>query len=81
MFIFIATISKIEELVHTMNLQGSDSSGLCELIICMFEHGDDAETNLIDVTEEESVTGDAFIAVDDQEELIEQGNEAQKEHA
>ena len=49
--------------------------GLCERILCMFEHGDGAEANVIDVNEEESVTREEIIDVDEQEEFMEQENE------
>ena len=36
------------------------------------EHGNDEETNVIDVIEDESVNGDETVDVDDQEESMEQ---------
>ena len=41
----------------------------------MFKHECSAETNEINVNEEESVTGDDIFVIDDQEEFIGQENE------
>ena len=47
----------------------------CERNFCMFKHECNAETNEINVNEEESVTGDDIFVIDDQEEFIGQDNE------
>ena len=46
--------------------------------MCMFKHECNAETNEINVNEEESVTGDDIFVIDDQEEFIGQENETSK---